>query len=136
MTRRLALGSLLSCLALLPVAAALGAGEVKLPAYKSATLPNGAVVALVEKRDTPLVSMNVTVRGGGLGDPAGKDGTASLFTDLIQKGAGNRQELLLSLRNIGRFLVQHQVIAIGERADEVVGMSSFRRGNDIIVGRV
>ncbi|MBK6351227.1 MAG: insulinase family protein [Proteobacteria bacterium] len=74
----------------MPVAAALGAGEVKLPAYQLATLPNGAVVALVEKRDTPLVSMNLTVRGGGLGDQAGRDGTASLFTDLIQKGAGNR----------------------------------------------
>jgi predicted Zn-dependent peptidase len=44
----------------------------------------------VEKRDTPLIAMNVTVRGGALGDPAGKDGTASLFADLVQKGAGNR----------------------------------------------
>lgn len=82
--------ALLLSLLLLPVPAALAAGEVKLPVYQSATLPNGAVVALVEKRDTPLVSMNVTVRGGGLGDPVGKEGTASLYTDLIQKGAGNR----------------------------------------------
>ena len=103
MTRRSVLRSLLSCLALLPVAAALGAGEVKLPVYKLATLPNGAVVALVEKRDTPLVSMNVTVRGGGLGDPAGKDGTASLYTDLIQKGAGNRTaaQFAEAIENVG-----------------------------------
>jgi len=102
-TRRSVLRSLLSCLALLPVAAALGAGEVKLPVYKLATLPNGAVVALVEKRDTPLVSMNVTVRGGGLGDPAGKDGTASLYTDLIQKGAGNRTaaQFAEAIENVG-----------------------------------
>jgi predicted Zn-dependent peptidase len=101
--RRSVLRSLLSCLALLPVAAALGAGEVKLPVYKLATLPNGAVVALVEKRDTPLVSMNVTVRGGGLGDPAGKDGTASLYTDLIQKGAGNRTaaQFAEAIENVG-----------------------------------
>ncbi len=103
MTRRSALRCLLSCLALLPAAAALGAGEVQLPAYKLATLPNGAVVALVEKRDTPLVSMNVTVRGGGLGDPAGKDGTASLFADLIQKGAGNRDaaQFAEAIENVG-----------------------------------
>jgi len=72
--RRPAMRVLLLSLLLLPVPAALAAGEIKLPAYRSATLPNGAVVALVEKRDTPLVSMNVTVRGGGLGDPVGKDG--------------------------------------------------------------
>ncbi len=90
MTRRSALRWLLPCLALMPVAAALGAGEVRLPVYKLATLPNGAVVALVEKRDTPLVSMNVILRGGALGDPMGKDGTASLYADLIQKGAGAR----------------------------------------------
>ena len=103
MIRRSVLRSLLSCLALLPVATALGAGEVKLPVYKLATLPNGAVVALVEKRDTPLVSMNVTVRGGGLGDPAGKDGTASLYTDLIQKGAGNRTaaQFAEAIENVG-----------------------------------
>jgi zinc protease len=102
-TRFAVLRSLLSCLALWPVAAALGAGEVKLPAYKVATLPNGAVVALVEKRDTPLVAMNVTVRGGGLGDPAGRDGTASLFADLIQKGAGNRNatQFAEAIENVG-----------------------------------
>ena len=103
MTRRSALRWLLSCLVLLPVVAALGAGEVKLPEYKLATLPNGAVVALVEKRDTPLVSMNVTVRGGGLGDPPGKDGTASLYTDLIQKGAGGRTaaQFAEAIENVG-----------------------------------
>ncbi len=92
----------LSC-ALLSPASAFGADGVRLPAFRSATLPNGAVVALVEKRDTPLVSMNVTVRGGALGDPAGKDGTASLYTDLIQKGAGNRTaaQFAEAIENVG-----------------------------------
>ena len=92
----------LSC-ALLPVAAAFAADGVKLPAYQSATLANGARVALVEKRDTPLVSMSVTVRGGALGDQAGKEGTASLFTDLIQKGAGTRDaaQFAEAIENVG-----------------------------------
>jgi predicted Zn-dependent peptidase len=87
----------------LPAAAGSAATGVKLPAFKSATLANGAVVALVEKRDTPLVSMNVTVRGGALGDPAGRDGTASLFADLIQKGAGKRNamEFAEAIENAG-----------------------------------
>jgi predicted Zn-dependent peptidase len=88
-------------LALMPLAA--NAAGVKLPAYQSVTLPNGAVVALIEKRDTPLVAMNVTVRGGALGDPAGKDGTASLYTDLIQKGAGERNaaQFAEAIENVG-----------------------------------
>jgi zinc protease len=92
----------LSC-ALLPGALAFGADGVKLPEYRLATLPNGAVVALVEKRDTPLVSINVTVRGGGLGDPVGRDGTASLYTDLIQKGAGKRDAVQFAeaIENVG-----------------------------------
>ncbi|HEX5649750.1 MAG TPA: pitrilysin family protein, partial [Steroidobacteraceae bacterium] len=77
-------------LALVCAVPGFAAAGVKLPPTQRFTLANGAQVALVEKRDTPLVSMNVTVRGGALGDPAGKDGTASLFADLIQKGAGSR----------------------------------------------
>jgi predicted Zn-dependent peptidase len=90
-------------LVLVPAAATSGADGVRFPAYKSATLANGAVVALVEKRDTPLVSMNVTVRGGGLGDPVGKDGTASLYADLIQKGAGKRTaaQFAEAIENVG-----------------------------------
>jgi predicted Zn-dependent peptidase len=92
----------LSC-ALLPVATAFGADGVKLPAYQAATLANGAQVALVEKRDTPLVSLSVTVRGGALGDQAGKEGTASLFTDLMQKGAGTRDaaQFAEAIENVG-----------------------------------
>jgi zinc protease len=65
-------------------------GDVTLPPVQRAQLPNGTQLALVEKRDTPLVAMTVIVRGGALGDPEGKEGTASLFADLIQKGAGKR----------------------------------------------
>jgi len=96
----------LSC-ALLPVAAAFAADGVKLPAYRSATLANGAQVAMVEKRDTPLVSMSVTVRGGALGDQAGKEGTASLFSDLMQKGAGTRDaaQFAEAIENVGGAVV-------------------------------
>jgi predicted Zn-dependent peptidase len=81
--------SLLGCLALAGLPAVQAAG-VQLPPIEQASLANGAKVALVQKRDTPLVAMTISVRGGALGDPAGKDGTASLFADLIQKGAGSR----------------------------------------------
>ena len=63
---------------------------VRLPAFESLTLGNGAQVALMPKRDTPLVAMTVLVRGGALADAPGREGTASLLADLMQKGAGGR----------------------------------------------
>lgn len=65
-------------------------GSVKLPAFQRATLANGAEVVLLEKRDTPLVSLTIVVRGGALADAPGKEGTASLAAELMQKGAGRR----------------------------------------------
>ena len=81
----------LACAGLVLAAGAAHATEgVRLPPVQRAALANGAELALVEKRDTPLVSMTITIRGGALGDAPGREGTASLFADLIQKGAGRR----------------------------------------------
>ena len=71
-------------------AAAAAPAGVRLPEFERVTLANGALVALMTKRDTPLVAMNVVVRGGSLADAPGREGTASLLADLMQKGAGER----------------------------------------------
>jgi predicted Zn-dependent peptidase len=65
-------------------------GAVRLPAFERVTLGNGAEIALMPKRDTPLVAMNVVVRGGSLADAPGREGTAALLAELMQKGAGGR----------------------------------------------
>jgi predicted Zn-dependent peptidase len=66
------------------------AADVRLPDYTTATLDNGATVLLMPKKDVPLVSASVLVRGGALADAPGKEGTASLLADLLDKGAGDR----------------------------------------------
>jgi zinc protease len=65
-------------------------GAVRLPEFERVTLGNGAELALMPKRDTPLVAMNVVVRGGSLADAPGREGTAALLAELMQKGAGGR----------------------------------------------
>ena len=70
-------------------AAAAPAG-ITLPPFEQATLGNGAQVALMTRRDTPMVAMTVLVRGGALADAPGREGTASLLASLMQKGAGPR----------------------------------------------
>jgi predicted Zn-dependent peptidase len=54
------------------------------------TLGNGAELVLMPKRDTPLVAMHVVVRSGSLADASGREGTAALLAELMQKGAGAR----------------------------------------------
>ena len=77
------------CVGMASAAGAEPAG-VKLPDFERVTLANGAQVMLMPKRDTPLVALNVVVRGGALADPPGREGTAALLADLVQKGAGSR----------------------------------------------
>lgn len=71
-------------------AAAAVAQDIALPPAERIRLDNGAVLLLVEKPDVPLVAIDVLIRGGAVTDPAGKHGVASLYADLMQRGAGNR----------------------------------------------
>ena len=67
---------------------------VRLPDFEQVVLGNGAQVALMVKRDTPMVAMNVIVRGGSLADAPGREGTVSLLAELMQKGAGQRHRVV------------------------------------------
>lgn len=69
------------------IAAAQG---VSLPPVERVELENGAVVILLEKRDVPLVGVEVAIRGGAVADPEGRAGLANLVAGLLTKGAGER----------------------------------------------
>jgi len=77
-------------LALLLAAPLLRAADIRLPEFERHVLDNGAVLLLAEKRDVPMVALDITLRGGSLVDPPGRDGTAALLAELLQKGAGKR----------------------------------------------
>lgn len=82
--------SILIGLVLLLSAPLLSAADIRLPDFTRTELPNGAVLLLAEKHDVPLVALDISVRGGSLADPAGRDGTAALLAELMQKGAAER----------------------------------------------
>lgn len=63
---------------------------VTLPKATTVTLKNGVKLLLVERKDLPLVSFSAWLKGGALGDPAGKEGLAALTGELLQRGAGSR----------------------------------------------
>jgi zinc protease len=106
---------------------------VRLPAFERFTLANGAVVALMEKHDTPLIALAADVRGGSLGDPAGKEGTAALFAALIQKGAGTRNaaQFAEAIESVGGS------IGAGASTESVSVSASFMaRDTDLMIALV
>ncbi len=66
------------------------AANSAMPAYDRSILANGTEVLLMEKHDVPLIAISARLRGGSLSDPVGQEGTASLLSELMQKGAGKR----------------------------------------------
>jgi len=63
---------------------------VKVPEFRRIVLSNGLTLLLMPVREVPLTAFTAVVRGGALGDPAGKAGLASLTAGLLEKGAGAR----------------------------------------------
>jgi zinc protease len=76
--------------ALLALALPVAAADIRLPDYQRIELPNGGVLLLAEKHDVPMIALDISLRGGSLADPQGRDGTAALLAELMQKGAGGR----------------------------------------------
>lgn len=77
------------CFALLMVACA-ALADVRLPKYTRQTLPNGLVLNVMPKKDVPLVSIRILIRGGTESDPAGLPGVASITAQALRRGTAKR----------------------------------------------
>lgn len=86
----LALASTLAVMAPAATVAQAPSGALKLPPYKKVVLGNGLTLLLMEQHEVPLVSLNILVRAGSVGDPAGREGVASLTVALLRKGTKTR----------------------------------------------
>ena len=85
-----------AALALVVALATPARAEIVFPKNHEITLSNGARILLAEKHDLPLIAIQVTVRGGSLVDPPGKEGLASITGSMLRKGAGKRSALQIS----------------------------------------
>ncbi|MFI5119285.1 MAG: M16 family metallopeptidase [Thermoanaerobaculia bacterium] len=63
------------------------------PDVRTATLPNGLEIFVVERPELPKVVAALAVRAGIVGDPAGKDGTATLMAQTAALGTKTRKAL-------------------------------------------
>jgi zinc protease len=80
--------------------------KLTLPAVQRRKLSNGLEVLVVEHHELPVVSMNLVMKMGAAGDPAGKAGLASLTADMLDEGTATRSSLDISdqLARIGASL--------------------------------
>ncbi len=69
---------------------------LRLPPVHRLRLDNGAKVLLLEKRNVPLVEINLVVRTGYTSDPEGLTGLASMTADMMDEGAAGRDALQLA----------------------------------------
>ncbi|RPI68375.1 MAG: insulinase family protein [Ignavibacteriae bacterium] len=69
---------------------ALPGTDFTFPKYDEFTLPNGLHVYVVENHDVPTITFSLAIKGGDAYDPMGKEGTAAIMGDMMQKGTKNR----------------------------------------------
>lgn len=66
---------------------------LKLPAVRTATLPNGLELAVVEAHKVPVVDVSLVIDAGAVRDPANLPGLATFTATMLQQGAGRRTAL-------------------------------------------
>ena len=63
---------------------------VAIPTVRETKLPNGLTVAVVERHNVPLVSINLLVRSGAANEDMSKAGLADLTASMLTKGSKTR----------------------------------------------
>lgn len=66
---------------------------LKLPVVRTATLPNGLQLAVVENHKVPVVDVSLVLDAGAVRDPAHLPGLATFTATMLQQGAGSRTAL-------------------------------------------
>ena len=75
----------------------------RFPPFQEVVLANGMRLVLIENHAQPVLSVTLTVPAGGVYDPVGKEGLASMVAQLLTKGAGSRSadEIAATIEGVG-----------------------------------
>ena len=77
--------------------------QIKMPQFERVVLDNGAVLVMMPKRDLPLVTIRVAVKGGSEADPAGLEGLGTITAEMLTLGTASRsrEKLAQDLDQLG-----------------------------------
>lgn len=70
--------------------------SLKVNAIQKFTLTNGLRVFVYEKKEVPIIQMNLVVKAGSVNEPAEKLGLAGLTANMMDEGAAGKSSLQLS----------------------------------------
>lgn len=75
----------------------------RFPPFQEAVLANGIRLVLIENHSQPVLSVTLTLPAGGVYDPEGKEGLASIVAQLLTKGAASRsaEEIAAAIEGVG-----------------------------------
>ncbi|MEP6617295.1 MAG: pitrilysin family protein [Ginsengibacter sp.] len=76
---------------------------IKVPAFWKKTLPGGIQLIGVENNEIPVVTMNVSLKGGRITDPLAKGGRANLFAMMMNEDTKDMtsEDINLTLEKLG-----------------------------------
>src|SRR3954469_3037669 len=76
---------------------------VRFPPFQQVALPNGMTLLLVENHEQPTLSLSLNFRAGGVYDPPGKEGVATLVSELLTKGTPTRsaEQIAETIEGVG-----------------------------------
>ena len=99
--------------------------RVRLPRPQEGSLDNGLAVALLEDHKLPTFSLQLLIKGGGLADPAGKQGIAMLTAALLREGAAGRssREIAEAFATLGSTFNAGASPSSGETVVTISGLS-------------
>jgi predicted Zn-dependent peptidase len=103
---------------LVPAARAATPPSFQLPPFTKRPLDNGLKLLLMERHGVPLVSFSVLVRAGGVMDPPGREGLASVTAQLLRRGTRSRS-----------------ATQIAQELDAVGGLLEFEADADYALGQ-
>jgi zinc protease len=123
-------------LAILSFAVAVQA-DVRLPAYSHQVLPNGIILDVMPRRDVPLVTIHVTIRGGLESVPVELGGLAQITSEALRRGTARRtsDEFSLELDRLGATFETHVTEQATEITTELLA-KDFDKGLDLLLDAV
>lgn len=114
--------------------AAAAHADVRLPKYTRQVLPNGVILDVMPRRDVPLVTIHVAVRGGLESIPEEVGGLAQVTAEALRRGTARRtsEQFSLELDSLGATFGTY----VTEQATEVTTeflAKDFDKGLDLLL---
>jgi predicted Zn-dependent peptidase len=117
--------------------ATVASADVRLPQYTRQVLPNGVILDIMPRRDVPLVTLHLAIRGGLESTPADMGGLPEITADALRRGTAKRtaEQFSVELDSLGAAFHTDVTEQSTDIAMELLA-KDFGKGLDLLVDAV